>query len=290
MVVLLLPKLQRITNHKSHHHQPLRALALRFVSCRPRKLVATCCDLNQMSHGAAIQLIQQLLRVGIPIAHVYIDTMGDAAQYKRQLQQVFAASSNSIEFTVEAKADATYPPCQAASVVAKVLRDALVQHRDPPSNMPPQAPPQVSPRMGSGYPSDPTCQAWIKEHAVQCPVFGFAAEAAPLVRFSWKPIVHLFQPPAAEPPPPPPQKTKPTTTTRTTTTKTMGGPTTAKIRLAADEEEDNPDYKNSQEQKRQRLSLQSFLLSGQSNTTTNNTAQRYPYFVQKGLRTVSELG
>ncbi|KAL7560260.1 hypothetical protein ACA910_015477 [Epithemia clementina (nom. ined.)] len=236
-------------------------------------------NLNQMSHGAAIQLIQQLLRVGIPIAHVFIDTVGDAAHYKRQLQQVFA-SSQDMEFTVEAKADATYPPCQAASVVAKVLRDALVQHHDPPSSMPSQAPPKVSSqRMGSGYPSDPTCQAWIKEHSVQCPVFGFAADAAPLVRFSWKPIVHLFQPPAPEP-----KKPKPTTTTRT-----VGNPTAAKIRFAADDEEDNQDNNHSQEQKRQRLSLQSFLLSGQSNIT-NNTAQRYPYFVQKGLRTVSELG
>ncbi|KAL7560367.1 hypothetical protein ACA910_002328 [Epithemia clementina (nom. ined.)] len=251
-------------------------------------------NLNQMSHGAAIQLIQQLLRVGIPIAHVFIDTVGDAAHYKRKLQQVFA-SSQDMEFTVEAKADATYPPCQAASVVAKVLRDALVQHHDHSSSSSslcsssssssvPRPQPQISSRMGSGYPSDPTCQAWIKEHSVQCPVFGFAADAAPLVRFSWKPIVHLFQPPAAEPPP----KPKQTTTTRTTATKTMGGPTTAIIRFAADDEDDNQDNYNSKEQKRQRLSLQSFLLSGQS--TNMNTVQRYPYFVQKGLQTVSELG
>jgi ribonuclease H2 subunit A len=42
-------------------------------------------------------------------------------------------------------------------------------------------------KFGSGYPSDPTCQEWLRNH--QCSVFGYPD----VVRFSWAPIKKILQ-------------------------------------------------------------------------------------------------
>mmetsp|Transcript_4467 Transcript_4467/g.9559 ORF Transcript_4467/g.9559 Transcript_4467/m.9559 type:complete len:197 (-) Transcript_4467:218-808(-) len=196
-----------------------------------------------MSHDAAIQIIQRLIDEGVNVEHCYIDTVGNPAFYLRRLEQVFAR--HSITFTVEPKADDKYPCCSAGSVVAKVTRDTITQHLSSTSEK----------SMGSGYPSDPTCQKWIQhelEHR-SCPVFGFSPESAPLVRFSWNPIKLAFE-------------------------KQTGG-----TRLVAFEgQDDDEDTKEHQQlAKRQRQSMQSFL--GQ------NKKRRFPYMERKGIRTVSEF-
>jgi len=75
-------------------------------------------------------------------------------------------------FTVEPKADANYPVVGAASIVAKVHRDAAIAALGP---------------VGSGYPSDPVTRAWIQ---------GFMARKEDLpdcVRKRWGTIEALKQ-------------------------------------------------------------------------------------------------
>mmetsp|Transcript_25773 Transcript_25773/g.70995 ORF Transcript_25773/g.70995 Transcript_25773/m.70995 type:complete len:358 (+) Transcript_25773:39-1112(+) len=198
-------------------------------------------NLNQMSHDAAIQMIQRLLDKGVNIEHCYIDTVGNPVYYQQRLEQLFGR--HSISFTVEPKADDKYPVCSAASVVAKVTRDTTVQHLSSISEK----------SLGSGYPSDPTCQSWI-QHELQhrgCPVFGFSADSTPLVRFSWNPIKLAFE-------------------------KETGGTRSVVFEAQMDDDE----IEEQQMQKRQRQSMQAFL--GKS-----NKKRRFPYMEQKGIRTVS---
>lgn len=92
-------------------------------------------NLNEMSHDTAICMIKKLDDAlkrhnadhnnGVDqkgclarISTAYIDTVGNPAYYKRKLEREFP----DIQFVVESKADANYPPCSAASVVAKVSR------------------------------------------------------------------------------------------------------------------------------------------------------------------------
>lgn len=130
-------------------------------------------NLNAMSHDAAIQMIRHLQQAGVSIEQCFIDTVGNPEHYKRRLEAEFPG----VDFCVESKADAKYAPCSAASVVAKVVRDRIIQ------NFSFSEPVQATTDFGSGYPSDPVCKKWLEDHQ-NCKVFGFPDA----VRFSWGPI------------------------------------------------------------------------------------------------------
>ena len=75
-------------------------------------------------------------------------------------------------FTIEPKADLTYPVVGAASIFAKLARDAEIHALGP---------------VGSGYPSDPTTRAWLR---------GFIRRGEPFpasVRTRWGTIDKLRQ-------------------------------------------------------------------------------------------------
>ena len=78
-----------------------------------------------------------------------------------------------IKFTVEKKADDIYPSVSAASIVAKVCRDVLVE------NWKHIEPNVTKAKCGSGYPGDQVTKDWLKSNFD--PVFGFPQ----FVRFSW---------------------------------------------------------------------------------------------------------
>mmetsp|Transcript_19824 Transcript_19824/g.57515 ORF Transcript_19824/g.57515 Transcript_19824/m.57515 type:complete len:340 (-) Transcript_19824:160-1179(-) len=135
-------------------------------------------NLNAMSHDSAIQMIRAVLDAGVKIDTCYIDTVGVASSYQSKLEKVFQGKD--VRFVVEKKADAKYAPCSAASVVAKVSRDAITEkwtwsERD-------YEPKDGSKDWGSGYPSDPKCKKWIEKNLAD-PVFGYPD----FVRFSWGP-------------------------------------------------------------------------------------------------------
>lgn len=69
-------------------------------------------NLNQMSHDAAMDMIQAIQDAGVPIQTCYIDTVGNPVTYKRKLETKFP----NLEFVVESKADDNYATCSAASI------------------------------------------------------------------------------------------------------------------------------------------------------------------------------
>mmetsp|Transcript_22054 Transcript_22054/g.45314 ORF Transcript_22054/g.45314 Transcript_22054/m.45314 type:complete len:397 (-) Transcript_22054:278-1468(-) len=142
-------------------------------------------NLNAMSHDAAIQMIWAVLDAGVKIETCYVDTVGVAESYKKNLERVF--EGHDIEFIVEKKADAKYAPCSAASVVAKEARDLLIANWKWTETSNYQ--PRDGSNYGSGYPSDPKAAKWLDNNCNVDPPFGFPD----FVRFSWGPAKAAMQ-------------------------------------------------------------------------------------------------
>ncbi|KAL1343077.1 hypothetical protein HN51_029521 [Arachis hypogaea] len=127
-------------------------------------------NLNEISHDSAMGLIHRVLKLGVLLTEVYIDTVGDPGKYEVKLSKVFP----SIKFVVAKKADSLYPVVSGASIVAKVTRDRALRDwvlDESVKNM--------HRNFGSGYPGDPQTKSWLEDH--KHPIFGFPT----LVRFSW---------------------------------------------------------------------------------------------------------
>ena len=221
-------------------------------------------NLNAMSHNAAIDIIRKLLQAGVDIQACYIDTVGIAHHYQRRLEQEFPG----LGFTVESKADANYAVCSAASVVAKVLRDALLQNwtfseSSSSSSSNAAASSTLLPddfKFGSGYPSDPTCKAWMQNNLAACPVFGFPD----VVRFSWKPAKDALE----------------------------KSEKAVKVTFQADLDQDDVDDNDTNQfkicgiKRQQQESMSAFV--GKKDGTPP-AKKRYPYFQKRKLQVVSKL-
>ena len=131
-------------------------------------------SLNQISHDSAIKLIEMALNKKTNIRKVYVDTVGPPEKYKEILERKL--NNKNIEVKVEKKADATFECVSAASIVAKVTRDQIIENLEIEDK-----------NCGSGYPSDPSTQDWLKKNYDN--IFGFGRE----VRFSWKTVTNLFK-------------------------------------------------------------------------------------------------
>ncbi|KAK1987872.1 ribonuclease HII [Colletotrichum cereale] len=129
-------------------------------------------NLNAQAMDATVELIKGVFAQGVNIQEIYVDTVGQPAAYQAKLQRFFPAT----KITVAKKADSLYPCVSAASVCAKVTRDAalevLYKARAPESA-------EEGMAWGSGYPSDGRCVSWMKSN--MHPVFGWGPEC----RFSW---------------------------------------------------------------------------------------------------------
>ncbi|KAF8575972.1 ribonuclease HII [Ramaria rubella] len=150
-------------------------------------------NLNQQSQEATVLLIREVLDAGIMLSEVYVDALGPSIPYQAYLSSLFPTLS----ITVKPKADSIYTIVGAASVAAKVTRDAWIEgwvyeEEQPQTNSESTDGIQrVSVKgsgepLGSGYPSDPKTQAWLKL-ALE-PTFGFPS----LVRFSWATVKILL--------------------------------------------------------------------------------------------------
>jgi ribonuclease H2 subunit A len=130
---------------------------------------------------ATIALIEGVFKRGVNVKEIYIDTIGNPATYQKKLERVFPTA----KITVAKKADSLYPCVSAASVCAKVTRDAALEvlYEDFEKSEKKEdeemvdTEPQAS--WGSGYPSDARCMSWLKRN--MDPVFGWGSEC----RFSW---------------------------------------------------------------------------------------------------------
>ncbi|KAF5659451.1 ribonuclease H2 subunit A [Fusarium circinatum] len=131
-------------------------------------------NLNAQAMDATVDLIKAVYALGVNIQEIYVDTIGQPAAYQAKLQRVFPTA----KITVAKKADSLYACVSAASVCAKVTRDAalevLFEARADEDEKDGEGM-----AWGSGYPSDGRCVGWMKGN--MHPVFGWGSEC----RFSW---------------------------------------------------------------------------------------------------------
>ncbi|KAI0137420.1 ribonuclease HII [Xylariales sp. AK1849] len=136
----------------------------------------TTYNLNAQAMDATIELIHGVLDRGVNVREIYIDTIGQPAVYQKKLERVFPT----VNITVAKKADSLYPCVSAASVCAKVTRDAalevLYEARAADEE---KGADEAGLSWGSGYPSDARCVGWLRRN--MHPVFGWGPEC----RFSW---------------------------------------------------------------------------------------------------------
>lgn len=148
-----------------------RLMSARDISAAQLKPNGTY-NLNSQAMDATVALIQEVLDSGVNVREVYIDTIGPPATYQKKLERIFPTFS----ITVAKKADSLYPCVSAASVCAKVTRDAALDVLYTAYSGSEDGGQVV---WGSGYPSDARCTNWMK--ANMNPVFGWGNEC----RFSW---------------------------------------------------------------------------------------------------------
>ncbi|KAF2397141.1 hypothetical protein EJ06DRAFT_544725 [Trichodelitschia bisporula] len=133
-------------------------------------------NLNAQAMDATVELIQAVLSQGVNLTHIYVDTIGKPEIYQKKLERIFPSA----KFTVAKKADSLYPCVSAASVCAKVTRDAAL-------DVCAESYPGQEEGWGSGYPSDARCSSWLKRN--MDPVFGWGSEC----RFSWGTAKELLE-------------------------------------------------------------------------------------------------
>ncbi|KAF8326619.1 ribonuclease H2 subunit A [Cantharellus anzutake] len=142
--------LNKLSSEPSDLGWSVRVISPQAISSGMLKLPPT--NLNTQSENATVLLIREVLSAGIDIAEMYVDALGPSAKYQSYLSELFPG----IEITVEPKADATYPIVSAASIAAKVTRDAWIEnwvYEEAPRSFSHIPPKWVTQERGSGYPS-----------------------------------------------------------------------------------------------------------------------------------------
>ena len=143
-------------------------------------------NLNAQAMDATIDLIKGVLAQGVNVKEIYIDTIGRPEIYQKKLERIWPT----ISITVAKKADSLYPVVSAASVCAKVTRDAALDVcYEPYQNRDPEAATGADAHVawGSGYPSDARTTTWMKQN--MDPLFGWGSET----RFSWGTAKELLE-------------------------------------------------------------------------------------------------
>jgi ribonuclease H2 subunit A len=129
-------------------------------------------NLNRQAEEATIALIQSALDRRIPLVECYVDALGPAPQWQARLSAIFPT----VKFTVCPKADSLFKIVGAASIIAKVTRDRYIEGWRDVEDGDKEVEDVIR---GSGYPSDPKTQAYLKDNVDE--VFGYKGS----VRFSW---------------------------------------------------------------------------------------------------------
>jgi len=143
-------------------------------------------NLNAQAMDATIDLIKEAFEMGVNVREIYIDTIGSPQIYQKKLERIFPSTS----ITVAKKADALYPCVSAASVCAKVTRDAALEacYQSYASDATSREEGKSSAEgWGSGYPSDSRSTRWLKSN--MDPIFGWGNEC----RFSWATTKDLLE-------------------------------------------------------------------------------------------------
>lgn len=112
-------------------------------------------NLNRLEARTAALLISRLA-ARVPISTVIIDSpTRTTATYERDVREALARLSPALRVRIvcEIKADANHKVVGAASIIAKVARDAAIRELE-----------ATHGPLGSGYPSDPATQAFLSKN------------------------------------------------------------------------------------------------------------------------------
>lgn len=134
-------------------------------------------NLNRLEEAAFVALVRMLAP-----DRVYLDAPVHPNGIPR-LRERLIAETGVADWIVEPKADGTYPVVGAASIFAKVARDAAIVEIDAATVAAGQGP------IGSGYPSDPVTRAFLSARIAE------HAPLPPFVRTRWGTIEVLRQRP-----------------------------------------------------------------------------------------------
>ncbi|MFN7142151.1 MAG: ribonuclease HII [Myxococcota bacterium] len=134
-------------------------------------------NVNRLEEAAFVALVRMLAP-----DRVYLDAPVHPNGIPR-LRERLIADTGVADWVVEPKADGTYPVVGAASIFAKVARDAAIVEIDAATIAAGQGP------IGSGYPSDPVTRAFLSAR------IGENAPLPPFVRTRWGTIEVLRQRP-----------------------------------------------------------------------------------------------
>ncbi|KAF2228879.1 ribonuclease-like protein hi large subunit [Viridothelium virens] len=164
-------------------------MSARDISAGRLKSVGTY-NLNAQAMDATVELMKKVLDMGVNVREVYIDTIGKPEHYQSKLERIFP----NLQITVATKADSLYPCVSAASVCAKVTRDAAldvsydIYREEGVKDFKSIATDSLlaQPEWGSGYPSDARCSMWLK-HRMD-PIFGWGPEC----RFCWDTVKKML--------------------------------------------------------------------------------------------------
>lgn len=162
-----------------------RVMSARDIAAGMLKPAGTY-NLNAQAMDATINLIKNVFAKGVNVKEIYIDTIGKPETYQKKLEQIFPTT----KITVAKKADSLYPCVSAASVCAKVTRDAALEvcYKTYTAEKTGSKDSKLSTDgWGSGYPSDSRCSNWLKRS--MDPTFGWGSEC----RFSWKTCEELLE-------------------------------------------------------------------------------------------------
>ena len=126
-------------------------------------------DMNSLTVAAQAEAVAAVARDGDTTVVDAGDV--DAARFGRRVRSGVGSAGPSIDVHAEHGADAAYPLVAAASVVAKVERDARIDTLS--DEYPDHGP------LGSGYPSDPKTRAFLRRYV------GDTGELPDCTRTSW---------------------------------------------------------------------------------------------------------
>ncbi|RKP10134.1 Rnaseh2a protein [Thamnocephalis sphaerospora] len=127
-------------------------------------------NLNSMAHDTTIRLLREAIASGVNVTEIYVDTVGPPESYQAKLARLFPQA----RVTVTKKADSLFPVVSAASICAKVTRDAIIKQ-------------WMFAEPGAEAFADPNTVAWLNANVD--PVFGFPG----IVRFSWATTERLLE-------------------------------------------------------------------------------------------------
>ena len=130
-------------------------------------------NLNRLEEEVFIELIEQLQP-----DHVILDAPTHPRGIPALTQRILAKLTYTPTLCIEPKADLNYLPVGAASILAKVQRDAVISSLG---------------ELGSGYPSDPTTRAFLIE------ALRSEAPMPAFVRTRWSTLDNLRQMPLVNP-------------------------------------------------------------------------------------------